>query len=262
MAKVGYKNKVHHPPEPKKRPRKSGPKVKPGPKTNGKKAKERLPSEHKNIDKNQKPIQKSTFPNYKGLNEKEFYEALAKWADSYDKQRMERYTRAFAEVIIHELVYNDEIRVPYLGTFCVQKYKGYEYETKDFGGKPRKVKVPPRSLPVFVPCDSLLNDVNDFFRTDEYKRRERRGELSWRDYTRELRHELWEAEDEAIKQNNEEAQEKAKKLQEKFKKTLTCRDVRGLEKIMNIEDVREEQLQIKKERKERKIERQREMEDE
>lgn len=245
MPKVGYKNKVHNEPKPKvpkQKRKKPGPKVKRGPKTDGKKPKEKLPPKHKNINKNQKPIQKKTFPGYKGLSDKEFYEATAQWADMYDKKRMERYTKALAEVVIHELKFVEELRVPYLGMFYLQKYKGYDYETKDFGGKPKKVHVPPRQIPVFVPCDSLINDVNEEFRTKEYKRRESRGDLSWRDYTRELRHELLEAEEDMKENNTQENQDRVNELHEKFRQTLSCNDVRSLEKIVDISEDREKQL--------------------
>lgn len=248
MPKVGYKNKVHNvqkPKIPKQKRKKPGPKVKRGPKTNGKNPKEKLPLNHKNINKNQKPIQKKTFPDYRGLSDKEFYEATAQWADMYDKKRMERYTKALAEVIIHELKFVGELRIPYIGMFSLQKYKAYDYVTKDFGSKPKKVHVPERKIPVFVPCDSLINDVNEEFRTKEYKRRESRGGLSWRDYTRELRHELFEAEEEVKKKDTKENQERVQELHEKFRQTLKCNDIRSLEKIIDISDKREEQFDKK-----------------
>lgn len=244
MPKVGYKNKVH---EPKPKKGKTKPKEK-----EKKKKPERLPPEHKNINKTQAPVQKKTFPNYKGLDEKEFYEALAQWADMYDKRRMERYTKAFAEVIIHELCFAEEVRVPYLGMFTVQKYKGYDYITKDFGGKPKKVHVPSRQMPVFIPCDSLVNDVNNEYVTKEFKRRENRGNLTWRDYTRELRHELWEAEEQDKKYSTDKTKKRVENLHKKFKQTLDCGDIRALEKIIDISDSREEQLKRKKEYEERK----------
>ena len=251
MPKPGYKNRVHHEPEPKKK-KKPGRKKKPGPKPNGKKAKEKLPPEHKNIEKNKAPIQKKTFPNYKGLTDKEFYAAAAQWADMYDKQRMERYTKALAEVIIHELCFVGELRVPYLGMFAVQKYKGYEYTTKDFGGKPRKVRVPDRQIPIFVPCDSLINDVNSEYATKEFKRRENRGTMSWRDYTRELRHEMWDAEEENKNAPTTENKKKVEDLHNKFRQTLACDDIRSLEKIIDISEDRENQLEKKKQYEEKK----------
>ena len=241
MPSPGYQNKAYN--EYQKQKKEAKPKKK--------KKKEKLPQEHKNINKKQAPIQKKSISDYKGLNDKEFYEATAQWADMYDKKRMERYTKALAEVIIHELRFVGELRVPYIGTFSVQKYKGYEYMSKDFGGKPKKVCVPDRQLPVFVPCDSLINDVNVDYTTKEYKRRDRKGELSWRDYTRELRHELWDAEEEASKTDDTKAKKKAEELHEKFRKALDCRDVRSFEKIVDIGEEREEQLKRKQKRQER-----------
>lgn len=249
MPGISYKNKVHKevPPEKTSKPGPK-PKKKRRPKEDPKKKKKKqsdLPDD-KNFSKFIAAFQK-TFPNYKGLNEQEFYTALAQWADMYDKHRMERYTKAFAEVLIHELVFAEELRVPYLGTFTISKYKGYEYTVRE-KGKNVKIKVPSRFIPIFVPCDSLINDVNNEYTTREYKKRKKDGELNYRDYTRDMRRELWEAEKQAEKNNTPDSKELAEKLHKKFRQALDANDVRGLEKITDIGDKREEQLRIKKEK--------------
>lgn len=170
--------------------------------------------------KSNKIFKKKTFPNYKGMGAQEFYKALATWANSYDKARMERYTKALAEVIIRELKFTGEIRVPYIGIFVAQHYKAYDYEYKDENGKIVKAHVAARDLPVFVPCDSLINDVNDKGITKEYKKRVKKGTTNWRDYSRELRHELWEAEEEAQNLQTDESIARMNKLHEKFKQAL------------------------------------------
>ncbi len=251
MPKPGYKNKEQKPlpPKPKKKKEK---KAKVLPKTQPRNKKlYKISPEFREANEKQDPIQKKSFPDYKGLNEREFYEALAQWADMYDKARMERYTKALAEVVIHELVYAGEVRVPYIGTFAVQRYKGYEYKAKGNDGKMHTVTVPSRQLPVFVPCDSLINDINEIHRTREYKRRKSRGEFTWRDYVRALRMELWDAEDEDFEQQTKETEAKVKKLHDKFRQSLGCHDVRSLEKIIDISEERADQLERKKERQER-----------
>ncbi len=262
MPGISYKNKVHKEVPPEKT-------SKPGPKPKKKrKPKEEEPKKKKSQKvKGTNPIDlpedrnfnrfivafQKTFPNYKGLNEQEFYKALAQWADMYDKQRMERYTKAFAEVLIHELVFAEELRVPYLGTFTISKYKGYEYTTKE-NGKNVKVKVPSRFIPIFVPCDSLVNDVNNEYTTKEYKKRKKDGELTWRDYTRDMRREMWEAEKRAEENDTPDNQKLVEKLHKKFRQALDTNDVRGLEKITDISDKREEQLKIKKEKQKKEQE--------
>lgn len=254
MPKPGYKNKVNKPapPQEKKKKKKKQKKAKVLPKNQPRNKKlYKISPEFREANEKQDPIQKKSFPDYKGLNEREFYEAVAQWADMYDKARMERYTKAMAEVIIHELVYAGEVRVPYVGTFAVQRYKGYEYKAKGQDGKMHTVTVPARQLPVFVPCDSLINDINEIHRTHEYKRRKNRGEFTWRDYVRALRMDLYDAEDENFEQHTEETEAKVKKLHEKFRQSLGCHDVRSLEKIIDISEERADQLERKKERQER-----------
>ena len=259
MPLPGYKNRIYKDNPPKRVRKKQKDealeKIQPRNKKVG-----RAPAEFRQMNPDQDPIQRKTFPNYKGLSEKEFYAAVAQWADMYDKARMERYTKALAEVLIHELVYAGELRIPYIGTFAVQKYKGYEYKMKGEDGKMKHIKVPSRQLPVFVPCDSLINDINSVYCTKEYKRRETRGEFTWRDYVRALRMDLYDAEDEDYTNHSEKTEENVKKLHDKFKQSLGCHDVRSLEKIIDISEERAEQLERKKERQERK--KQRDAEDE
>lgn len=200
----------------------------------------------------QKTYAKKTFPNYKGLSKTEFFNALATWANSYDKARMEQYTKALVEVIIRELRFHDEVRVPYLGTFAVQHYEAREYEVKQPDKTKKTVKVPARDLPVFIPSDTLINDINDKGITKEYKKRVRRGTTTWRDYARELRHEMWEAEEEANILQTDEAEEYVEKLHQKFRQSLAYSDKRTGEKAMEKFDANHGMKKYKEAREKKK----------
>lgn len=197
---------------------------------------------------------KKTLPDYKGMTSSEFYEALTAWASGYDKARMERYTKALAEVIIRELKFTGELRVPYIGTFFTRHFKPYEYTVKDENGEKRTVKVPARELPIFAPCDSLINDVNDKGITKEYKKRVKKGTVNWRDYSRELRHEMWEAEEDARNLQTDEAIIRMNKLHEKFKQALNYNNsVKGM-KAMEEFDERHHMKNYEKKQKETETE--------
>lgn len=197
---------------------------------------------------------KNTLPDYSGMNPTEFYEALTAWANGYDRARMERYTKALAEVIIRELKFTGELRVPYIGTFFVRHFKPYQYQSKDENGKEIMVKVPARDMPVFFPCDSLINDVNDKGITKEYKKRVKKGTTNWRDYSRELRHELWEAEEEAQNLQTDEAIIRMNKLHEKFKQALNYNSSATGMKAMEQFDERNGMKKYEKKQKETETE--------
>lgn len=140
---------------------------------------------------------------------KEFFQQACRWKDSTSTQTAAQWWAAFQEVIIRELFYNGTCRVPGLGRFGVEERAGGYVKSKDEKGRPVNYYVPPRVVPIFTPEDDFINDINMQGVTKAYRKRLKKGELTQRDFEREIRADTLDGEamlDEMVEQRREQAQ--------------------------------------------------------
>ena len=152
------------------------------------------------------------------LTNKEFFKQACRWKDSTSIQTAAEWWGAFQEVIIREVFYNGSCRVPGLGTFTVTEEPSYYQTQKMPNGKTMTYLVPGRIKPNFTPEDDFINDVNMQGVTKQYRKRLKKGALTERDYTRQVRADSLAASacvDEIIEQRRESAKKEFQKLLEK-----------------------------------------------
>lgn len=121
------------------------------------------------------------------LTDKEFFKQMARFADVTSLETVQKYWYAACEVIIRELFYNGTCRVPGLGTFSTRKVGEQVQIQKGPDGKEVVYRVPEREVPIFIPHDDMINDINMQGVTKAYRRRLRAGTLTQRDYERQVR---------------------------------------------------------------------------
>lgn len=121
------------------------------------------------------------------LTDKEFFKQMARFADVTNLETVQKYWYAACEVIIRELFYNNTCRTPGLGTFSTRKVGEQIQIQKGPEGKEVVYKVPEREVPIFIPSDDMINDINMQGVTKAYRRRLRAGALTQRDYERQIR---------------------------------------------------------------------------
>lgn len=124
----------------------------------------------------------------KALTDKEFYTQACRWADSTNMQTAAKWWNAFAEVICREIFYSSSVRMPKIGTFGT-RIVGEQLQTQTDPKSGEKViyKVPERIVPVFYPDDDFINDCNNNGVTKAYRKRLKKGQLTQRDYERQIR---------------------------------------------------------------------------
>lgn len=159
------------------------------------------------------------------ITDKEFYTEMARYANS-TYQTAQKYWEAAMEVIIRQLYFRHNCRVPLLGNFNTVLREGtvQRQETKD--GQVKYYDVPERLFPVFTPCDAMINDINFSGVTKAYRKRLNKGQLTQRDYERIARaeavglhrRELVPEQVEQVKQNFQEMLQRRKELTEQFNK--------------------------------------------
>lgn len=118
---------------------------------------------------------------------KEFFQQACRWKDSTSIKTAAEWWVAFQEVIIRELFYNGNCRVPGLGKFIVEERKSSYVKQKDANGKEISYFVPARIVPIFAPEDDFINDINMQGVTKAYRKRLKNKGLIQRDFERELR---------------------------------------------------------------------------
>ena len=121
------------------------------------------------------------------LTDKEFFTQMARFADVNSLQTVQKYWYAACEVIIRELFYNGNCRVPGLGTFSTRKVGEQVQIQKGPNGKEVTYLVPEREVPIFTPHDDMINDINMQGVTKMFRKRLKAGALTQRDYERQLR---------------------------------------------------------------------------
>lgn len=149
------------------------------------------------------------------LTNKEFFQQACRWRDSTSVQTAASWWAAFQEVIIREVFYNGQCRVPGLGTFTVKPMEGYLKQQTMADGKVVTYKVPARQYPVFTAEDDFVNDINMQGVTRLYRKRLKKGELTQRDYERQIRAEsigILDAVDSMMEERKEIAQRDLQEL--------------------------------------------------
>lgn len=149
------------------------------------------------------------------ITDKEFYTQACRWADTSNVQTASKWWNAFLEVIIREVYYNGTVRLPDLGTFKVKKIKEHTQTQKSANGKTTVYKVPARVLPVFVPHDNFIDDINMEGVTKAYRKRLNNDKLTSKDLAREAR-----ADSMGVKRNRIVGASKRAKGEKELKKYL------------------------------------------
>lgn len=158
------------------------------------------------------------------ITNKEFFQQACRWKDSTSVQTAASWWAAFQEVIVRELFYNGTCRVPGLGRFGIEEHEGCYQKQKDEKGREVTYFVPPRVVPIFVPEDDFINDINMQGVTKAYRKRLRAGELTQRDLEREIRADSM-ASNAAIKDIIEQRKEQSKEnFQELLAKKRKARE--------------------------------------
>ena len=121
------------------------------------------------------------------LTDKEFYTLMARYAGVNNLSTVEKYWKAAVEVMIREIYINHTCRCPLIGTFNVREIQESYQMQKGSDGKERMYKVEARIVPTFIPHDDFINDVNMFGVTKKFRKRVKKGEMTERDYLRQIR---------------------------------------------------------------------------
>lgn len=121
------------------------------------------------------------------LTDKEFYTLMARYAGVTNLATVEKYWKAAVEVMIREIHINHTCRLPLIGTFNVKEVEENFQLQRGPDGKEKMYKVEARIIPTFIPHDDFVNDVNMFGVTKKARRRIRKGEMTERDYLRQIR---------------------------------------------------------------------------
>lgn len=158
--------------------------------------------------------------NFHGMmtTNKEFFKQACRWKDTTSIQTAAEWWSAFQEVIIREVFYNGCCRVPGIGTFTIKEEESHYMKQRMPNGKEVTYLVPGRIVPIFTPEDDFINDVNMQGVTKQYRKRLKKGALTERDYTRQIRADSLAAGacvDEMIEQRRESAKKEFQKLLEK-----------------------------------------------
>lgn len=158
--------------------------------------------------------------NFHGMmtTNKEFFKQACRWKDTTSIQIAAEWWSAFQEVIIREVFYNGCCRVPGIGTFTTKEEESHYMKQRMPNGKEVTYLVPGRIVPIFTPEDDFINDVNMQGVTKQYRKRLKKGALTERDYTRQIRADSLAASacvDEMIEQRRESAKKEFQKLLEK-----------------------------------------------
>lgn len=158
--------------------------------------------------------------NFHGMmtTNKEFFKQACRWKDTTSIQTAAEWWSAFQEVIIREVFYNGCCRVPGIGTFTIKEEESHYMKQRMPNGKEVTYLVPGRIVPIFTPEDDFINDVNMQGVTKQYRKRLKKGALTERDYTRQIRADSLAAGacvDEIIEQRRESAKKEFQKLLEK-----------------------------------------------
>lgn len=149
------------------------------------------------------------------VTNKEFFKQACRWKDSSSTQTAADWWSAFLEVIVREVFYNGKCRVPGLGSFTVRFEEGKTWTQPIGGGKFATYTAPARVYPLFAPEDDFINDINMQGVTRKYRKRLKKGELTARDYERELRAEavkMMDIVDDMVEQRREKAQAELQEL--------------------------------------------------
>lgn len=156
------------------------------------------------------------------LTNKEFFRQACRWKDSKSIQTAAEWWSAFQEVIIREIFYNGTCRIPGLGRFGIEEREGGYQKQKDEKGREVTYFIPARIVPVFVPEDDFINDVNMQGVTKAYRSRLKAGELTQRDFEREIRAESMNGEimmEDMMRQRKQKARKELSKLLDEKHKT-------------------------------------------
>lgn len=151
------------------------------------------------------------------LTKKEFFALVSKIMEGNPKVKtIEKYWEGFLEAIAREIYYHGSCRLPHLGKFVIKHIDEKIQLQKTSEGKNITYKVPERDIPIFIPHDDFINDINYKGVTKQYRKRLKQGKLTSRDYRRQIKSEY-------ITHNLSEKvnkEEKIQKIKEDFAKKL------------------------------------------
>lgn len=157
-----------------------------------------------------------------------FYSGVNRLCDKLSQRTVEKVWKAVAEYIVRAIYNTNTCYVPYLGTFNVRKIEESIQHQKTPSGRIVEYIVPARIVPVFIPENPFIDDVNGHGVTKEYRKRLKNNALTARDYERLMRTEQIESPD--VYQRSEDDLERAR---DDFKKMLDAKVQREAQKRQN-----------------------------
>ena len=117
------------------------------------------------------------------MTDNEFYKAVAVWANIKDPKTAKRYIDSIAEIIIRQIYYDGECKFPRIGTFKLKTVKGSTQVAME-DGEQVIYNIPEHYIPVFTPCDSFVDDVNETVVSKGGRKRMKQNKLSEADKKR------------------------------------------------------------------------------
>nr|DAK83655.1 MAG TPA: DNA-binding protein [Caudoviricetes sp.] len=157
----------------------------------------------------------------------EFCSAVSRYCDNAKEKVIRKIWKAITEHIIREIYYKNTCEIPLLGRFDVRKMEEKIQRQTTANGKEIEYVVPARIVPVFIPSDDFIDDVNGGGVTKSYRKRLKNNALTSRDYERMVRTEQMESNgrfrptEEELQQARDDFREMlaAKAKRQSFKKT-------------------------------------------
>lgn len=127
------------------------------------------------------------YNNSNELTDKEFYMGVARFLGVTYQTAKKYWEDGFNEFIVRELYFKGSCRIPHLGTFALKHMAEGFSNQKDENGNDVVYKILERDIPYFTPHDTFVNDVNMQGVTKKYRKRLKKGQLTQRDYERQIR---------------------------------------------------------------------------
>lgn len=118
---------------------------------------------------------------------KEFYTEVARLLGVTVPTVKRYWEDGFYEAIVRFIFLKGKCFLPHLGTYTTVYENEYFQEQTNENGEKVVYKVPARDKPVFTPHDTFENDINNMGVTKKYRKRVKKGQLSYMDYKRQER---------------------------------------------------------------------------
>lgn len=161
------------------------------------------------------------YNNSSSLTDKEFYTGVSRFLGVTPSTAKRYLEDGFYEFIIRELITKQSCRIPLLGMIKLE-YKEGGISTQMKNGEQVMYEIPARYLPIFVPHDIMVNDVNIHGVTKKFRKRQKNNQLNEADYRRQLRRkEMCLDEEDAVETYRQLMEKKKEKFREDLERKVS-----------------------------------------